>query len=101
MGGGGPGGGGGGGSWAGFMPALEGIAIDGMPAICIFPWRLSEVVRRGAVTGMPGRRGLTVTVWDRGEGGGRGGKRDDWRRWREEGGTHTHALSYARLCNIQ
>ena len=44
------------------MPALEGIPIDGMPAICMFPCRLSEVASGGAVMGMPGRRGLAVTV---------------------------------------
>jgi len=71
------------------MPALGGIAIDGMPVMCILPWRLSEVVRRGAVTGMPGRRGFTVTVWGRREGGMEGGKREDGKRWGKEGGTHT------------
>ena len=82
------------------MPALEGIAIDGMPAIAIFPWRLSDVVRRGAVTGMPDRRGFTVTVWDRREGETGGGKRDDGRRRGEEGGTHTHVPSNAHMCNV-
>ena len=80
------------------MPALEGIAIDGMPAIAIFPWRLSDVVRRGAVTGMPGRRGFTVTVWNRREGETGRGKRDDGRRRGGRGrDTHTCAFKCTRV----